>query len=269
MKKIYLSFFIVTLISCSNADENAFESKDSYSVVSPVEMIATSDMAEESRASGYEYNLAQGDYIIRNGFATTDVSSSKFNSVISEIESIVKFHNGYISNSYLSTNYQGLKSYNITSNIPSENFDQFISDVEKISEFTTINLNANDVTTDVLNIDSRLNSLYDEKIVLESIREEATTTADKLQVQSELRWINQDIEWLEAQKEYYEKATSYSSLSLEIREGSGVSLFSWNYYVQRALSWVEEIVGVTVSISIILIPLTLLFLLFKKFKSKK
>ena len=74
---------------------------------------------------------------------------------------------------------------------------------------------------------------------------------------------------LEAQKEYYEKATSYSSLSLEIREGSGVSLFSWNYYVQRALSWVEEIIGITVSVSIILIPLLTLFIIFKKIRSKK
>ena len=263
MKKLSLSLFIIFLISCSSVSENSVQYEESYFGA------ATADMVQESKAISSEYNLSQGDYIIRTGYASTDVSSAKFQSVISEVESLVKLYQGYISNTYLSTNYQGLKSYSITSNIPSDKFDDFINDVESISEFTNINLNANDVTTYVLDIDSRLNSLYEEKSALESIREEATSTADKLQVQSQLRYINQDIEMLEAQREYYEKATTYSTLSLEIREGSGVSLFSWNYYVQRALSWVEEIVGISVSVSIILIPLMIIFFLIKKFRSKK
>jgi hypothetical protein len=263
MKKLSLSLLIIFLSSCSSASENSVQYEESYFGA------ATADMVQESKAISSEYNLSQGDYIIRTGYASTDVSSAKFQSVINEVESLVKLYQGYISNTYLSTNYQGLKSYSITSNIPSDKFDDFINDVESISEFTNINLNANDVTTYVLDIDSRLNSLYEEKIALESIREEATSTADKLQVQSQLRYINQDIEMLEAQREYYEKATSYSTLSLEIREGSGVSLFSWNYYLQRALSWVEEIVGITVSVSIILIPLMIIFFLIKKFRSKK
>jgi hypothetical protein len=263
MKKLSLSLLIIFLSSCSSASENSVQYEESYFGA------ATADMVQESKAISSEYNLSQGDYIIRTGYASTDVSSAKFQSVINEVESLVKLYQGYISNTYLSTNYQGLKSYSITSNIPSDKFDDFINDVESISEFTNINLNANDVTTYVLDIDSRLNSLYEEKIALESIREEATSTADKLQVQSQLRYINQDIEMLEAQREYYEKATSFSTLSLEIREGSGVSLFSWNYYLQRALSWVEEIVGITVSVSIILIPLMIIFFLIKKFRSKK
>jgi regulator of sirC expression with transglutaminase-like and TPR domain len=106
------------------------------------------------------------------------------------------------------------------------------------------------------------------KIALEKIKEEATSTSDKLQVQSQLRYINQDIEIYQNQKEYYENATSYSTLSLDIREGSGVTLFSWNYYVQRALMWVEGIVGVSVSLSIIVIPIILLFFLIKKLRKK-
>jgi len=144
----------------------------------------------------------------------------------------------------------------------------FLEDVEEVSKFKSININSNDVTTQVLDIDSRLKSLNEEKIALEKIKEEATSTSDKLQVQSQLRYINQDIEIFQNQKEYYENATSYSTLSLDIREGSGVTLFSWNYYVQRALKWVEGIVGVSVSLSIIVIPIILLFFLIKKLRKK-
>ena len=101
-------------------------------------------------------------------------------------------------------------------NIPAEDFESFLKAVEDISKFTNINLNANDVTKYVLDIDSRLKSLNDEKEALEEIKAEAVSTSDKLQVQSQLRYINQDIQVLEGQKEYYENSVSYSSLTLSL-----------------------------------------------------
>ena len=170
---------------------------------------------------------------------------------------------------YLSTNYQGLQSFSLTVNIPAEDFEAFLSEVEELSSFTSISSNANDVTRYVVDIDSRLKSLYGEKEALQDIKNEATSTSDKLQVQSQLRYINQDIEMLQGQKEFYENSTSFSTLTLEIREGSGVSLFSWNYYVQRALGWTENIIGITVSISIILIPIGFIFFVIRKLRNKK
>ena len=226
------------------------------------------DMATSEVAFSRESSFSQGDYIIKTAYASTDVSSANFENTINEVELLVKNFKGNISNTYLSTNYQGLKSYNLTMNVPAEDFENFLSAVEDISKFTNINLNANDVTKYVLDIDSRLKSLNDEKKALEEIKEEAVSTSDKLQVQSQLRYINQDIQVLEGQKEYYENSVSYSSLTLDIREGSGVSLFSWNYYVQRALNWIESIIGFVVSFGIIAVPLLLLVLGFRKFRSK-
>jgi len=235
----------------------------------PEPYFGVEDMATSEVAFSRESSFSQGDYIIKTAYASTDVSSSNFENTIDEVELLVKNFSGNISNTYLSTNYQGLKSYNLTMNIPAEDFENFLKAVEDISKFTNINLNANDVTKYVLDIDSRLKSLNEEKEALEEIKEEALSTSDKLQVQSQLRYINQDIQVLEGQKEYYENSVSYSSLTLVIREGSGVSLFSWNYYVQRALNWIESIIGFVVSFAIIAVPLLLLVLGFRKFRSKE
>ena len=234
----------------------------------PEPYFGVEDMATSEVAFSRESSFSQGDYIIKTAYASTDVSSSNFENTIDEVELLVKNFSGNISNTYLSTNYQGLKSYNLTMNIPAEDFENFLKEVEDISKFTNINLNANDVTKYVLDIDSRLKSLNEEKEALEEIKEEALSTSDKLQVQSQLRYINQDIQVLEGQKEYYENSVSYSSLTLVIREGSGVSLFSWNYYVQRALNWIESIIGFVISFGIIAVPLLLLVLGFRKFRSK-
>lgn len=268
MKKKFLLFLFILFISCTSFSENSEDSFTSKDYIEESAYPVTQGIADRA-SNQVEGSYSSGDYVIKTAYASTDVSSSDFDKTVTQVKEIVKKYEGNISNTYLSTNYQGLKSYSLTSNIPSEDFDTFLVEIEKLSKFTNINLNANDVTVYVLDIDSRIKSLNEEKLALEAIREEATTTEDKLQVQSQLRYVNQDIEMLQGQKEFYENSTSFSTLTLEIREGSGVSLFSWNYYLQRALDWIESIVGITVSISIILIPIGFIFFVIRKLRNKK
>ncbi|MGI9572094.1 MAG: DUF4349 domain-containing protein [Candidatus Actinomarinaceae bacterium] len=262
-KKLLLFVFILVFIGCGS---NGMQSEG---YPEPFIGGGVEDMSLSRSESISNSSTSQGDYIIKTVYASTDVSSSNFNSTIKSVENMVKSYGGNISNTYLSTNYQGLQSYSLTINIPAVDFEEFLSEVEELSSFTNISSNANDVTRYVVDIDSRLKSLYDEKKALQDIKDEATSTSDKLQVQSQLRYVNQDIEMLQGQKEFYENSTSFSKLTLEIREGSGVSLFSWNYYVQRALGWTESIIGISVSISIILIPIGFIFFVIRKLRNKK
>jgi hypothetical protein len=256
MKFLKTLFMLVILSACqTNVTEEGF----AKIAIEPYSM--ASDSIESS-------SLSPGEYIIKSAYGSMDVSTSNFDKKVDEFKSLVTQYNGNVSDSYLSTNYQGLKSFSITSNIPAEDFDQFIIDVENIKDFSDISINANDVTTYVLDIDSRLSSLMNEKKALEEIKLEAKTTSDRLEVQNQLRYINQDIEMLKGQKEYYTNAISYSKLTLNIREGSGISLFSWNYYFERSLNWIESIVGITFSIGIIAFPIFLIFLLIKKLRKR-
>ena len=214
-------------------------------------------------------SISQGEYILKSAYASMDVSSSNFEEKVNQFKNLITQYDGNISDTYLSSNYQGLKNFSITVNIPAEDFDAFLIEVEEIKKFSQISINANDVTTYVLDIDSRLSSLLNEKKALDEIKLEAKTTSERLEVQNQLRYVNQDIERLKGQKEFYESATSYSTLTLNIREGSGISLFSWNYYFQRSLNWIEDIVGMAVSLGLILVPVYLLFILFKKVRKKE
>lgn len=257
MKFLKTLFILVILSACqTNITEDGFAEIG----IEPYRM--ASDSIESS-------SLFPGEYIIKSAYGSMDVSTSNFEKKVDEFKNLVTQYNGNVSDSYLSTNYQGLKSFSITSNIPAIDFDQFILDVENIKDFSDISINANDVTTYVLDIDSRLSSLVNEKEALEEIKLEAKTTSDRLEVQNQLRYINQDIEMLKGQKEYYTNAISYSKLTLNIREGSGISLFSWNYYFERSLNWIESIVGITFSIGIIAFPIFLIFLLIKKLRKRE
>jgi len=262
MKALKLFLPALIFISCSSFSDGQINGTPEPFYGATVEDISVRSEAISSNS------VSQGDYIIKTAYASIDVSSSKFGSTVSKVEDLVDVFEGNISNTYLSTNYQGLKSYSLTMNIPAKDFEIFLGQIENISEFSNISSNANDVTEYVLDIDSRLKALNNEKIALEEIKNEATSISDKLQVQTQLRYLNQDIEMLQGQKEYYEKSTSYSTLTLEIREGSGVSLFSWNYYVQRALSWIEAIIGIIISLSIAIGPLMLIYFVIKRTRNK-
>ena len=251
---------IILLVTCGGSQEN-------ISDVAYQEPFISDSIQEMSTSRSME--LSTGDYIIKTAYGTMEVSSSNFQNTINEFETLILNYDGSISNTYLSTNYQGLQSYTLTVNIPAEQFDKFISDLEDISEFKNISINANDVTTYVLNIDSRLKALINEKQELEKIKSDALNTSEKLEVQSQLRYINQEIEILKDQKEFYETSVNYSTLSLEIREGAGISLFSWNYYVERALNWLESLIGYLVSISIVGIPIVIFIYFVRKFLIKR
>ena len=251
---------IILLVTCGGSQEN-------ISDVAYQEPFISDSIQEMSTSRSME--LSTGDYIIKTAYGTMEVSSSNFQNTINEFETLNLNYEGSITNTYLSTNYQGLQSYTLTVNIPAEQFDKFISDLEDISEFKNISINANDVTTYVLNIDSRLKALINEKQELEKIKSDALNTSEKLEVQSQLRYINQEIEILKDQKEFYETSVNYSTLSLEIREGAGISLFSWNYYVERALNWLESLIGYLVSISIVGIPIVIFIYSVRKFSIKR
>ena len=258
MKKS-LIILIILFIACGRSQENT----SNMSYQEPF----ISDSIQEMNTSR-SMDISSGDYIIKTAYGTIEVSSSNFQNTINEFEILILTYKGSISNTYLSTNYQGLQSYTVTVNVPAEQFDEFISDIEEISEFKNININANDVTTYVLNIDSRLNALINEKQDLEEIKSDALSTSEKLEVQSQLRYINQEIEILKDQKEFYETSVNYSTLSLEIREGAGISLFSWNYYVERALNWLESIIGYLISISLVGIPVVFIIYLIRNLLKK-
>ena len=198
---------IILLVTCGGSQEN-------ISDVAYQEPFISDSIQEMSTSRSME--LSTGDYIIKTAYGTIEVSSSNFQNTINEFETLILNYEGSISNTYLSTNYQGLQSYTLTVNIPAEQFDKFISDLEDISEFKNISINAYDVTTYVLNIDSRLKALINEKQELEKIKSDALNTSEKLEVQSQLRYINQEIEILKDQKEFYETSVNYSTLSLEL-----------------------------------------------------
>ena len=260
MKKLFFIFLLLASCSAGADTTVSFGTESDFVSIEP--------SLNSSKSYGGESEVFQGEYIIKYAYATMDVSSNNFETKKEEYIDLIKLYEGTITSIYESTNYQGLRQINIVSDIPSGKFDNFITDIESIKKLTNININSNDVSVQVLDINSRISSLEKEQASLNEIKKDANTTSEKLEVQSQLRYINEQLEILVNQKEYYLNSVSYSEVSMSIREGSGISLFSWNYYVQRALSWLEGLIGLLVSGAIFILPLYLVYFIYRKYLKK-
>ena len=123
-----LVILIMLLVACGGSQENVSD-------MSYQEPFISDSIDEMGTSRSME--MSSGDYIIKTAYGTLEVSSSNFKNIINEFETLILTYKGSISNTYLSTNYQGLQIYIVTVNVPAEQFDEFISDIEDISEFNS------------------------------------------------------------------------------------------------------------------------------------
>ena len=119
MKFIRLFLFASLITACSGLfSTNITEDSVSFGMTEPGSFKMGSDSIEST-------SISQGDYVIKSAYGSVDVSTSNFDKKVDQFKKLVEKYNGNISDTYLSSNYQGLKNFSITSNIPAEDFDEF------------------------------------------------------------------------------------------------------------------------------------------------
>jgi len=91
---------------------------------------------------------------------------------------------------------------------------------------TSENVNADDVTEQVIDIQARLSNSQAEEVAYVSVLNQATTVEDILNVQYYLSNVREEIERYEAQLEHYQGATSYSTISIYLEQATSITLGS-------------------------------------------
>ncbi len=121
---------------------------------------------------------------------------------------------------------RGESSYSayVTVRVPGESFEAAISGLKEIAlyvrnEYT----NAENVTEQVVDLESRLDNKRAEEQQYLAILEKAVTVEETLQVTQALSDVRYEIESLENQLTYYERNVAYSTIDLSFTEDESVS----------------------------------------------
>lgn len=150
----------------------------------------------------------------RMGIRVGDIARAKTN-----VTALVSKYNGY----YSRDNYHDSRSelsYDLVIRLPNRNFEAFISELESDDNGKLLykEINARDVTEEYLDVETRLGN---KKTYLARYRElvkRANTIKEILEVEEQIRVLEEEIESAEGRLRYLGDQVSYSTLYLRLSE---------------------------------------------------
>ncbi|HSO11303.1 MAG TPA: DUF4349 domain-containing protein [Anaerolineales bacterium] len=179
------------------------------------------------RAAGYDYNyeevvsnVATERLVIQNVDMSIVVPDPKAR--MDEIANMAVEMGGFVvsSNLYRSTygpNNIEVPEGSITIRVPSKQLDEALEKIKKdVVEVTYENRSGEDVTSQYVDLQSRLKAKQAAEKKLLEFLEAATDTEDALAVYVQLQQIQSEIEVLKGQIKYYEESAALSAVSIRL-----------------------------------------------------
>lgn len=118
---------------------------------------------------------------------------------------------------------------NLTVKVPVQKFDEAASRVtENVKKVMNENINANDVTGQVVSIDKQLASLESQQLENQLQLEAAKTDADKRRIQLKIDQLNKQIEQVKANQKATGEQVTYATVSVSVANNE--RYFTGNYY---------------------------------------
>jgi Domain of unknown function (DUF4349) len=199
--------------------------------------------------------------IIKNGSLSIEID--KYDDAEGKINDIVKKYNGFIANSKSTTNSSGNKSGTITVKVPADKYDALISDVTKIGKVMNQNIQANDVTEEYVDLESRLKTQKElEQRLIKLLNEKATRLTEVIEVEEKLASVRQKIESFEGKMKLIKSQSDMSTLTISVYEPSMISTSSGGGFfyelgqaIKKGLSGFTNVLAVSITFIIAIIPL--------------
>ncbi len=142
---------------------------------------------------------------------------------------------GYVvsSKSFKTTAENGVEvpQASVTVRVPADRLDEALGLVRKLvvdpaQDIRSENVTGQDVTSDYVDLQSRLTNLQNTEVQLQRIQDSATKTEDVLSVFNQLTSIRQQIEQIKGQIKYYQESAALSSISVSLLSKAGIAPIS-------------------------------------------
>jgi len=265
---------------------------DLYAASPPIaeQPAAPEDISKSANQAG-EMQTAVNRLVIKNAELAIVVSDPK-----ADMERITKLADemgGYVVSSNLFQSYYGPNSIEvpeatITIRVPSEKLDEALARIkEDAVDIDSENVSGQDVTSEYVDLQSRLTAKQAAEKKLLEILDDAKETEDVLAVYTQLQMIQTEIESLKGQIQYYEQSAALSSISIRLIAEAGtqpIAIGPWRpegaakdavedlvFFFQNFVEFlIRFVIFVLPSLILIAIPLFLVFLggraLFRRFR---
>ncbi|PJJ66263.1 DUF4349 domain-containing protein [Chryseobacterium geocarposphaerae] len=227
MKKLYFSLLCIILIGCKKSENIAKEEvradlteiiqEDKVAVNSPVASYASQPSektASENKASSTQRIDTISKKIIKNGDMRIQVGDLKKSQ--DQINEIIKNNKAYVQKEEFQNTDIDENLY-ITIRVPHKNFDALVNSFSNgVGSVLSKNISSNDVTEEYTDVSIKL---ANKKIYLEKYRDmlrSAATTKDMLEIQENIRELEDEIDVSEGRLRFIDDRVNYSTLNLNL-----------------------------------------------------
>lgn len=203
--------------SDSAAWSNSMPAEGAVQEAGIYEEAAETDVGSGSETAALEENAVSDRKLIKN--VSMAVETEDYAGLISVVQSRVEELGGY-TESFESYNESsvGSRSASLTLRIPADRLDEFVSQVEEISNIVSRQETVEDVTLTYVDLESRRRMYEEEEDRLLSLLEQAETLEEIIALESRLTEVRYQLESMESQLRTMDNQVNYSTIYLSIDE---------------------------------------------------
>ena len=201
----------------SAAWSNSMPAEGAVQEAGVYEEAAETDMGSGSETAALDENAVSDRKLIKN--VSMAVETEDYTGLISNIQSRVEELGGY-TESFEAYNESsvGNRSASLTLRIPADRLDEFVSQVEEISNIVSRQETVEDVTLTYVDLESRRRMYEEEEDRLLSLLEQAETLEEIIALESRLTEVRYQLESMESQLRTMDNQVNYSTVYLSIDE---------------------------------------------------
>ncbi|MDF2551198.1 MAG: hypothetical protein K0R77_473 [Chryseobacterium sp.] len=217
MKNIILPLFCLILFNCNKSEAVADKSVSAMAVMEDVAVDSAvssyAPVANKSQPnSGTPKNEIILKKVIKNGEMEIQVGEIK--KAQNQVSEILKKNKAYIQSERFNNN-DTAENLNLTIRVPHQNFDALINSFSNgVGSVLSKNISSDDVTEEYTDVSIKLEN---KKIYLEKYRDMlrgAKTTKDMLEIQENIRELEDEIDVSEGRLRFIDDRVNYSTLEL-------------------------------------------------------
>ncbi|MFR9673213.1 DUF4349 domain-containing protein [Streptomyces sp. TR02-1] len=153
--------------------------------------------------------------VVRKAWLTVETKDVRGG--LEEARDVVETADGYVAQESTRRDGDGTEYSRVTFRVPQDEYRPVLESLADTGELVERGATANDVTGDVVDVESRISTQRASVTRVRKLMDDATTLTDVVTLESELRSRQADLEALEARLESLESRTAMATVKLELR----------------------------------------------------
>ena len=149
--------------------------------------------------------------------ANLTLESKDYDTARAALDAALNDAGGYLESSSEYSDVGSSRSVNLTFRVPEENYQSFLDAVAQAGNVTYKSQQADDVTTQYMDVETRLANLEAQRTRLQELQAQADNLSDLLQIETSLTDVQSQIESWQSQLDWYsnqvQQCTVYVNLS--------------------------------------------------------